>query len=393
MRRWSVDARRWWPFIAIGLATTGNSQPEAVRDADAPAYVLVVAAALTLSAGRSPVLCVTLNGVVVTTYLMIGYPFGPILLTVPAAILLLARHRPAGQAALTAGVQFAVLLAVSWAKRMREQPVDTVASAMLWQTLVWGAVLAAAFAVGVAIRVHRGAPVGSRTAHARRIAADDRLRMAENLHDSLGHGLAVITMQAGVALHVFDRDAREARTAMEAVRATSRESLMNLRAALETLRGPDAAPAAHVVPPPERPAAGLADLDRLTDRLRAGAVDVRVHIDPRLPALSPEVDAAAYRIVHESLTNVLRHAGATTARVRIDVDDGRLLLEVVDTGRTAGGPPVGAGTGSGLRAMSARAEAVGGDLRAGPRAGGGFAVVAWLPLREGSAGDPGRRGR
>jgi signal transduction histidine kinase len=171
-----------------------------------------------------------------------------------------------------------------------------------------------------------------------------------------------------VALHVLDRDPEGAREAMEAVRATSRESLENLRAELEALRSPGATQ--------RRPAPGLEDLDRLTDRVRAGGVAVRVDIDPDLPALPPAVDAVAYRILQESLTNVLRHAGAAAARIRVVRQDATLLVDITDTGVR----PCTPGGGSGIRGMQAQAEALGGTLHAGPRPAGGFVVAARLPL-------------
>ena len=227
--------------------------------------------------------------------------------------------------------------------------------------------------------------------------------MAQELHDSVGHGLAVIAMQAGVALHVFDRDPARARESMEAVRATSRESLESLRAELDALRSPEAAGS-------RRPAPGLEDVERLAERVRAGGVAVRVEVDPDLPPLPPAVDAAAYRILQESMTNVLRHAGATAARIRVRGDGRSLRLEVTDSGRSATvdgtrpGRAEGAGTaggvrcgtvdgagmrngsvttdnsGTGIRGMRVQAEALGGTLDAGPRATGGFAVTARLPL-------------
>ncbi|MFI7120166.1 sensor histidine kinase [Amycolatopsis sp. NPDC049868] len=374
VRRWLLDAWPSLPFIGIGLATTGSSQPEAWLEADLPAYVLVVAASLTLIIRRYPLLCLTLNGIVVVGYLSLGYPFGPILLTTPAVVLVMAARSPLDQAILTTTGYFAVLLAASWAKRVREQPPEFVGPAMTWQALGWGSIITLAVVVGVALRVRREARETARVDQAHQFGSADRLRMAEELHDSLGHGLAVIAMQAGMALHVLDRDARDARAALEAVRATSKESLTDLRAALESLRGKET----KLV----RPAPGLACLDRLADRVRRAGVDLQVQVDPRLPELPSRVDTIAYQIVHESLTNVLRHAGAASARVRIACadHDTKLLLEVTDTGRVPGDPPVGAGIGSGIKEITAQAEAAGGELRARPRPGGGFAVMAWLPL-------------
>lgn len=374
VRRWLLYAWPSLPFIGIGLATTGSSQPEAWLEPDVPAYALVVTASLTLIIRRYPLLCLTVNGIVVVGYLSLGYPFGPILLTMPAVALVMAACSPLDEAILTIDGYFAVFLAASWAKRAREQPPESVGAAMTWHALGWGVIIALAVVVGVAIRVRREAPDTARGDRARPFGSADRLRMAEELHDSLGHGLAVIAMQAGVALHVLDRDAQDARAALEAVRATSKEALTDLRAALESLRGKNTT---------LRPALGLACLDRLADRVRRAGVDLQVQVAPRLPRLPPTVDTIAYQIVHESLTNVLRHVGPASVRVRIACadHDSKLLLEVTDTGQTTGDPPVGAGIGSGIKEITAHAEAAGGALRARPRPGGGFAVVAWLPLR------------
>jgi signal transduction histidine kinase len=368
-RRWLLDAWPCLPFLAIGVVGTNGaavSQPDAARAPDPLGYLLVTAAALTLVTWRRPGLALVLNGSVVTAYLALGYPYGPILLTVIPIVYLLAQRWPVGRAGLAVAVNLAVWLVAAYAKTVRE-PGGADVTNLFWTALVWGAIVAAVFAVGVAVRARREGAAGVRTEQARRVASEERLRMAGDLHDSIGHGLAVIAMQAGVALHVLDRNPAQARAAMEAVRATSREALDNLRAELEALRSPDSAR--------RRPARGLADLDRLAERVRAGGVDVRVDVDAELPSLPSEVDSAAYRILQESLTNVLRHSGAKATRIRLGCADGTLLLDVTDTGR--GGA---AGSGSGIRGMRAQAEALGGTLDAGPGPAGGFAVAARLPL-------------
>jgi signal transduction histidine kinase len=374
-RRWLPDAWPCLPFLACGVVGTQAAaafQPGAARAPDALAYLLVVAAALSLAARRRPGLSLALNGAAVTAYLAAGFPYGPVLLTVPAAVYGVASRRPLRQASLVVAADFGVLMVAAFAKRTREAASGGVVQ-MLWQTLVWGAIVAAVLAVGTAVRVRRESVAGVRAEQARRVASEERLRMAQDLHDSVGHGLAVIAMQAGVALHVLDRNPEGAREAMEAVRATSRESLENLRAELEALRSPGAAQ--------RRPAPGLEDLSRLTDRVRAGGVAVRVDIDPDLPALPPAVDAVAYRILQESLTNVLRHAGAAAARIRVVRQDATLLVDITDTGATdTGVRPCAPGGGSGIRGMRAQAEALGGTLHAGPRPVGGFVVAARLPL-------------
>jgi signal transduction histidine kinase len=178
----------------------------------------------------------------------------------------------------------------------------------------------------------------------------------------------VIAMQAGVALHVLELDPAQARESMEAVRATSRESLEHLRAQLDALRGTDD-------PGARRPAAGLDDLPRLVDRVRAGGMTVRLSGLAALPPVPEAVGIAAYRIVQESLTNVLRHAGTTSAETTLEVAAGALRITVAD----AGGPTPPAPEGSGIAGMRAQAEVLGGTLTATPGPGG-FTVVAHLPM-------------
>ena len=400
-RRWLLDAALCLPFLVIGLAGTrpaADNQP-AASDPDAAAYALVVVAALALAARRRPGLSLAVNGTAVAAYLVAGYPYGPILLTVPAVVLLAAAAWPARRAAAAVGGYLGVVLAAALVKDWRE-PAAAGGIGLLWLVLVWSAIVAAALAVGMSVRVRREAAAGVRAEQARRAASEERLRMARDLHDSVGHGLAVIAMQTGVALHVLDRDPERARESLEAARATSRESLESLRAELAALRSPETAGA-------RRPGPGLEDAERLAERVRAGGVAVRLDIDPDLPALPPAVDAVAYRVLQESLTNVLRHAGSATARIRVRAERGSLLVEVTDAGRgrtaaarlsttddtstgtdlagrsgtVADSRPGGAdGSGSGIRGMRAQAEALGGTVDAGPRASGGFTVTARLPL-------------
>jgi signal transduction histidine kinase len=329
----------------------------------------VVAAALAVAVRRYPAMCLALNAAAVTAYLAGGYPYGPVVLTVPAVVFGVAARWPPLQASIAVAADFGVLVVAMFAKRVSE-PASWGVLQMTRGVLIWGAIVAVAFVFGATVRVRREAAVGVRTEQARRVASEERLRMAQDLHDSIGHGLAAIAMQAGVALHVFHRDPEEARQAMEAVRTTSREALENLRAELDELR--------NLEPAERHPTLGLDDLGRLAERVRAGGVAVHEDVEPGLPALPPVVDAAAYRILQESLTNVLRHAGAGAVRIRIGRVERTLVLNVTDTGGSGQqGTP---GSGLGIRGMRAQAEALGGSLHAGPCPGGGFAVAARLPL-------------
>jgi signal transduction histidine kinase len=212
----------------------------------------------------------------------------------------------------------------------------------------------------------------TREEEARRRVADERLRIARDLHDVIAHSIASINVQAGSAIHVMDRRPEQARDALLAIKAASGEALAELRSTIGPLR-------AHEHDAPRAPAPTLARLDPLLETAaRAGLpVEVGVRGEPRpLPAA---VDVAAYRIVQESLTNVVRHAHAHEATITLDYRLESLELEITDDGRN-GATGDGAEPGHGIAGMRERAEAVGGRVEAGPRFTGGFRVWARLPI-------------
>jgi signal transduction histidine kinase len=227
-------------------------------------------------------------------------------------------------------------------------------------------------AVIVGVTHHRRASLAAAAARARaaeqqaaedaRRTTEERLRIARELHDTLGHHLSLINVQASAALH--RPDPARSQQALATIKATSRETLHELRTALNALRHDGAAPLAP----------GLERLDELVAGARSTGLAIRTEV-AQIPPLPPAMDRAAYRIVQEALTNVTRHAAATSAVVRIRPDGGQLVVEVEDDGRGAPGAP-----GNGILGMGERARAQGGSLTAGPRPDGGFRVAARLPL-------------
>ncbi|HLL61948.1 MAG TPA: sensor histidine kinase [Propionibacteriaceae bacterium] len=205
----------------------------------------------------------------------------------------------------------------------------------------------------------------------RRYAYEERMRIARDVHDVVGHSLSVITMQAGVALHVLDRRPDQVAASLEAIRTTSREALAELRTTLEVFRDPDGGE-------PRAPLPGLARLDDLVGALRQAGRMVEVVREGAVMPLPAAVDQAAFRIIQEALTNVVRHAEQATAVVRVSQEPGRLVVEVSDDGPAAAVPAAG----NGIHGMGERARAVGGTLEVLPRAGGGLVVRAVLPLGE-----------
>ncbi|MEU8330966.1 sensor histidine kinase [Micromonospora sp. NPDC048839] len=373
-RRAAPDAVLALALLGFGLLATdlaGDNQPGS-RTVDGVCRVLIVVAALVLLARRrAPVTTLALVGVVTATYLVLGYPYGPILLTFLVAVYTVAVRLPVRPAALAAGGAFVVLLTHVFWSRGPAPGWTGVLPASAW--------VAVPFAVGVVVRVNREVAARSRAEEARgraeearRRADEERLRIAQEVHDVVGHGLAAISMQAEIALHLLPKRPEQAETALTAISRTSREALDELRVTLGAVRqGAE-----------REPVPGLARLPALRDRLAGAglAVDVRVVGAPReLPAA---LDLAAYRVVQEALTNVLRHAGVANAEVTVDYRADEVTVEVVDQGRGAGAAPADDERGHGLAGMRERVAALGGWLTTGPHAGGGFRVYARLPAEE-----------
>jgi signal transduction histidine kinase len=202
----------------------------------------------------------------------------------------------------------------------------------------------------------------------RRRAIEERLRIARELHDVLGHHLSLINVQAGVGLHLLKDHPEQAKAALQAIKQASSEALGEVRGVLAALRPQGEAA-------PKTPAPGLADVGEL---VATAGLPVDLTIDGTPSALPPDLDRAAYRIIQEALTNVRRHAGpGSEARLTLVYAPDRLGLRVANNGGGVAGPVQG----NGIAGMRERATALGGTLRAEPRAEGGFEVVADLPVR------------
>lgn len=203
---------------------------------------------------------------------------------------------------------------------------------------------------------------------ARRVT-EERLRIARELHDVLGHHLALITVHAGAAADVLDDHPAEAKKSLTHIKQAGRTALAELKDVVVLLRRPED-PAT-----PTEPAGGLAALDELIASFTRSGLRIEKHVAGVARPLPTPVDVTAYRVIQESLTNVAKHAGDTTAMIRLRYDPDQLSVIVDDQGN--GGSP---GYGHGIAGMRERVTAVGGTLRAGPRAAGGFRVSARVPL-------------
>ncbi len=247
------------------------------------------------------------------------------------------------------------------------------------ELVIAGALAVLPALVALLARGRREAERRERAEDRRRTAYEERLRIAREVHDVVGHSLAVVSMQAGVALHVLDKQRgadvqnpavpAEVTASLEAIRRSSRDALAELRTTLGTFREPAGEPRA--------PVAGLDRLDDLVGALRAAGrrIDVSRTGDDDTP-LPAAVDSAAFRIVQEALTNVVRHAGDAHASVRVQRAPDALVVEVADDGPGA----AGTAEGNGIRGMRERAASLGGSVRMRPGERGGLVLTARLPL-------------
>jgi signal transduction histidine kinase len=210
---------------------------------------------------------------------------------------------------------------------------------------------------------------------ARRAVSEERLRIARELHDVVAHSMSIIAVQSGVGVHVLDSQPEEARKALVAVEATSRQALVEMRRLLGVLRR-DAEPTGSLAPAP-----GLAEVETLAADVARTGVRVEVRIEGTPSVLPAGLDLSAYRIVQEALTNVVKHAGPATARVGVRYSPGQVSVEVVDDGRGTGTGGRDHG-GHGIAGMRERAALYGGTLEVGPLPGGGFRVAAKLPVED-----------
>jgi signal transduction histidine kinase len=205
----------------------------------------------------------------------------------------------------------------------------------------------------------------------RRRDSERRLTVARDLHDVIGHQISLISVQANVGLDLMDSQPEQARAALTAIKTASKEALEELRSALTTLRREDDAP--------RSPAPRLDRLAELVESARSAGLSVELEINKSRRQVPAAVHLAGYRIIQESLTNVARHAGPARVTVRVAYDEQALLIEVANDGKAASARPQAIGAGSGIAGMRERAAALGGDLSAGFRPGGGFLVSARIP--------------
>lgn len=355
-------------MVLIGLVSAPFV--DEARDVDAAidplALALIVLAGASIAARRRwPLATLAVATLTTATYLVIGYPYGPIVFTVAVAVYSMARHTPLPRASLWCGAALAVLLLHLLTNRAALDGAAGLLPGSAW--------VAIPFTVGVARRLVAEAGARERGEAERRLLDAERLRLAQEVHDVVGHGLAAIQMQADIALHLRDSQPGQAHVALAAISRASADALAELRTTLAAI-----SPAEPAGPAETRaPAPGLARVDDLRGRVEDAGVAVEVTVRGRPRPLPAAVDLAAYRILQESLTNVVKHSPHPRAAVEISYRPGEVGLAVTNQDLTGGEPTAGFG----IAGMRRRAEHLGGDLTAGPAAGC-FEVRATIPTGE-----------
>lgn len=372
-------------FVGFGLATAWTQDlVDGMREPNGFAAALVVVASATVAfRRRAPLLALSIGTVAICWLVLAGFPEG----LLPIAVLLLSYSVAASSPLRQAIAGLAMIWVAVAVLRLANAPgFDgfTVGANLAFNSIAWGA--------GLAVRARRETVEATvREAEERanverqraaRMIAEERLRIAQELHDVVAHSMSVIAVQAGVGAHVVDDRPDQAKTALEAISGTARSTLAEMRRLLGVLRDDDGN-RSHA------PAPTLNDVAQLVDDVRAAGIPVSLDVVGEPDHLSAGVELSAYRIVQEALTNVIKHAGPlteVTVRLTHTADD--ISVEVVDDGRGAAArnhDSLGAGdvetpgSGHGLLGMRERVDVWGGTLEVGPVDGGGYRVGATLP--------------
>ncbi|MFD6067800.1 sensor histidine kinase [Amycolatopsis lurida] len=353
--KWLIRGGAVAAWLAVGallVVGTANLEPgQGERPVDAFGFAVVALACLALAAvWRLPVAAAGTEAFALLLYLGFGYPDGPVLFAGLVPLFALGTLRPRRLAYAVAGGMAVIVVGANLA---------TGGAGVLDLVFVgW-----AGFAVFAAdaLRARRERAAASEQAERDRVLGE-RLRIAQDLHDSVGHAMAVINVQSGLAEHVIDDHPEVAKEALGVVRSVSGTILDELNAMVRLLRD-DSAPLA--------PAPGMADLPALVASANQAGLAVTLDLDA--PGIGRPVGGAVYRIVQESLTNAAKH-GALAAEVTVRADESGLRLDVINEVR-APGPDI---PGAGISGMGERARATGGTLTAG-REDGRFRVSARWP--------------
>jgi signal transduction histidine kinase len=355
------QAEVWW-IDALATHRQGPAWAQALGYGLAAAF-LVLRRVL-------PLLSVLLVcGALALEFAVFGSPEGFGVLVPPlVAAYSVARHEDRRRALAGLGVVVAVF--VVWAAR---DPLNEVLSDYVG-TGVWLSIWVIAWLLGAYLRTRRLYQEGlvrEREERALTAVAEERNRIARELHDVVGHSVSLMTVQAGAVRRLMRPDQERERAALETVEAAGRQALSEMRRMVGVLRTGDRDRSPDLAPPPT-----LDQLDRLADTVRRSGLEVALETEGEAVPLPPGLDLTAYRLIQEGLTNTLRHARATHVVVRVSYRARTLLISVRDDGRGPDGTPAG----TGLLGMRERVAVYGGTLSAGAAEGGGFELCAELPV-------------
>lgn len=389
-------------FIAVmqvqGTVSRANGDPASVlrplSDLGYLGYILLVAGGAVVAGRRRwPLAVFAATALASLAYYALDFPDGPGWLGLFVAVYTLTASGDGRRSLVTAGVGIAAL-ATCWlvAAADIEPP-----AAIGWVFFRIGASVMSA-ALGESVRTRRviatealqRAELAERTRdeEARARVDEERLRIAREVHDTVAHAIAIINVQSGVTAHVLDKRPERARETLEAIERTSSQALQEMRAILGVLRDTDDGRVPHP---------GLGQIDELTTEAREAGLHIDLETTSSPPPVPSAIGSAVYRILQESITNVIRHAGPTRVTISLDYGADSVQVRVTDEGRRGGsgtdkatlhtgsdrandglaGPDE---PGRGILGMRERCQLLGGELHAGPLPGGGFAVSARLPL-------------
>jgi signal transduction histidine kinase len=342
-----------------------NNSPNSRLPLDLLGYSLLLAGPAALAVRRRhPVLTMVVTLVATVVYVWLGYPYGTVFLSPIIGIFVAINSGHRRAAWIGSGLFYAFF--VVYATWLIPVPQGWYHHAGV------GAMIGVVLTVSEVVRATRERRAEHQRAadeESRRQASEERLTMAQELHDVLAHNISLIHVQASTALHLIDDHPEQARTALATIKQASKDVLGEMRSVLNVLR--EGAP--------RTPTAGMERLDELIDR---SGPHIGKEISGEVRPLPPGVDRAAYRIVQEALTNVTKHAPGSKADVAIEYRPRTLVIRVEDDGTGRPGTLTDEGGGNGIPGMRERATALGGTLTAGHRPGAGFRVEAVLPIPE-----------
>ncbi|MBP2329802.1 signal transduction histidine kinase [Kibdelosporangium banguiense] len=346
-------------LLATVISVVGSAVASRITHAgltiDVLGLVLAAGAGMALIARRRwPLVSLGTTTAFTTLYLTLNYPYGPVVFTFLAAVYAVGRYEP-----LSKSVPVAV---VSWLVFSVHLLTNKSALPGLYGLIPVTGFVLIPLALGVIVRANREAFELARAEAIRERVSNERLRVAQEVHDVVGHGLAAIKMQADIALHLLTKKPEQAEIALKAISQTSTEALDELRATLTVVRG-------------RAPAPGLGLLPDLTDRMSHAGVEVKLNVVGTQRDLPAAVNLAGYRVVQESLTNVLKHSSVKRATVRVGYEPGSVRIKVSNP--SSG--PVLPSAGFGIPGMRERVTALGGEFSAGPTEDGLFEVRATIP--------------